>query len=73
MLAEIELVIPVASVPCERGFSEQNRVKTDARNRLSEDGVNRQMIMLNMHEKSLQGFNFDAAAEHFTSMKPCRK
>ena len=38
-LAQIALVIPVTSVPAERGFSVQNCVKTPQRNRLGEDRV----------------------------------
>ena len=33
-LAEICLVMPLTSVPCERGFSQQNRVKTRLRSRM---------------------------------------
>ena len=36
VLAEVSLVIPVTSVPAERGFSLQNRIHTASRNRLSQ-------------------------------------
>ena len=48
VLAKIALVIPVTSVPAERGFSVQNAIKTDGGNRLREDHVSRLMI-LNIH------------------------
>ena len=38
-LIQIILVIPVTSVPCERGFSASNRIKTRLRNRLYIDTV----------------------------------
>jgi hypothetical protein len=42
-LAHILLVIPLTSVPCERGFSVQNRLKSKARNRLGVDRVEKKM------------------------------
>ena len=43
MVAKIALVIPVTSVPVGRGFSVQNAIKMDSRNRLGlrEDCVSR--------------------------------
>ena len=44
-LANIDLAIPVSSVPCERGLSLQNRVKTYQRSRLSECSVDNEMLL----------------------------
>jgi len=37
VLASVALVIPVSSAPCERGFSQQNILKSKLRNRLTPD------------------------------------
>ena len=47
-LAIIALVIPVSSVPAERGFSLQNRLHSSSRNRLCERRLNN-LMLLNMH------------------------
>ena len=39
VLANVLSVIPLASVPCERGFSMQNRIKRKSRNRIGIDRV----------------------------------
>eukprot|EP00745_Piridium_sociabile_P032989 TRINITY_DN56445_c2_g1_i1.p1 TRINITY_DN56445_c2_g1~~TRINITY_DN56445_c2_g1_i1.p1 ORF type:complete len:657 (+),score=129.59 TRINITY_DN56445_c2_g1_i1:167-1972(+) len=72
LLAQIALVIPVSSVPCERGFSVQNKIKTLARNRLSEARVSR-LMTLKMESQSFKDFNMDAAKEAFVAMKKRRK
>jgi hypothetical protein len=36
-LAQIAMIIPVSSAPCERGFSHQNVLKNKVRNRLNPD------------------------------------
>ena len=52
-LAQIGSVIPVSSVPCERSFRVQNRIKTRLRLRLSaKHGDN--LMMLAMHAPRLQ-------------------
>ena len=71
-LAKIALVIPVSSVPAERGFSVQNQIKTDRRNRLSEDRVSR-LMTLKIHAKEMAEFNVGAACDRFLSMKDRRK
>ena len=40
-LASIALVLPVSTADCERGFSILKRIKTDARNRLKTDTLNK--------------------------------
>ena len=71
-LAKIALVLPVSSVPAERGFSMQNLIKTDRRNRLNEDRVTR-LMTLKIHAKGLEEFNVAAACDRFLSMKARRK
>lgn len=71
-LAKIAITIPVSSVPAERGFSLQNRIKTALRSRLTEDKVTR-LMRISSEGKGLKDFNFPRAAEHFHSMKLRRK
>ena len=71
-LAKIALVLPVSSVPAEQGFSMQNLIKTDRRNRLNEDRVTR-LMTLKIHAKGLEEFNVAAACDRFLSMKARRK
>ena len=67
-----QLVIPVSSVPYERGLSVQNHIKTQARNRLSEDHVTC-LMALHIHGKTVEQFDFDTTVTHFTRMKKQRK
>ena len=48
-LAQIFVTIPVTSVPCERGFSAQNRVHRASRNRLNPVSVESKMHTCIMH------------------------
>ncbi|KAG7270338.1 hypothetical protein CRUP_034448 [Coryphaenoides rupestris] len=59
-LAKIACTIPMSSVPAERGFSLQNRIKTAMRSRL---------LRIASSTKDLQTFNFAKAAGHFTATK----
>ena len=45
VLANYALVLPVSNVPCERGFSLQNRIKTLARSCLSDRSVDYLMLL----------------------------
>ena len=65
-LACIALVIPVSSVPCERGFSCQNRIKTARRSRLSDDNVDN-LMLLSMEGPPVVDFPYDRAREIFAS------
>jgi hypothetical protein len=67
-LAKIASTIPVSSVPAERAFSLQNRIKTSIRNRLAEEKVTRLMRISSLGP-GLKDFNFSRAAEHFHAMK----
>lgn len=69
-LASIALVIPVSSAPCERGFSQQNILKSKLRNRINPDRLNRLlMIRLNGPEN----IDFLGAARSFGSLKTRKK
>ena len=71
LLASIALVIPVSSAPCERGFSQQNILKSKLRNRLNPDRLNRLlMIRLNGPDEDM---DFNSAARAFGSMKDRQK
>ena len=56
-LAKIASTIPVSSVPAERAFSLQNRIKTSIRNRLAEEKVTRLMCISSLGP-GLKDFNF---------------
>ena len=68
-LLSIGLVIPVSSVPCERGFSTQNRIKTKLRTSLNNRSLN------TLHRISEEGpdildFDFeDALAKWYKAKK----
>ncbi|KAK7485624.1 hypothetical protein BaRGS_00023073 [Batillaria attramentaria] len=69
LLAKIALVIPVSSVPAERGFSEQNKIRTSAHNQLSEDRVSK----LRIHARDIGSFDITAASDWFHRMRARRK
>ncbi|KAJ4929686.1 hypothetical protein JOQ06_018708 [Pogonophryne albipinna] len=71
-LAKIACVLPVSSVPAERGFSLLNRVKTSLRSRLEEERVMRLMRIASCKD-TLDTFHFSSAAEDFAAMKARRK
>jgi hypothetical protein len=64
---EIGLCIPVSSVPCERGFSLQNRIKTKARASLSTESLS-MLIKLGLGP-DVASFNYAAAAVHWKREK----
>ncbi|CAL8397723.1 unnamed protein product [Boreogadus saida] len=71
-LAKVACVIPVSSVPAERGFSLQNRIKTAQRNRLGEGRVTRLMRIASSRD-TLNTFDFNSAAARFTAAKYRKK
>ncbi|KAI4800054.1 hypothetical protein KUCAC02_016591, partial [Chaenocephalus aceratus] len=71
-LAKIACVLPVSSVPAERGFSLLNRVKTSLRSCLEEERVTRLMRIASCKD-TLDTFHFSSAAEDFAAMKARRK
>lgn len=65
-LASIALVVPVSTADCERGFSTMNRIKTDPRNRLKTDTLDK-LIRLSSEGPELDQFNFERAATLWAS------
>ena len=54
-LAAVSLALPLTSVPCERGFSAQNRVHTALRNALSVQNINNKLSI--SHEANQDDFD----------------
>ena len=74
VLANIALTIPVSSVPCERGFSWQNNIKTADRSRLTDAHVDT-LMTIGMEGPRLAGSAqlIAAASEEFRGRKHRRK
>ena len=72
-LTLVSLVIPVASAPCERGFSVQNSIKTKLRNGLNPEWLNRVMMirLVGPHFKAVDFLT--ARARACSAMKTRRK
>ena len=74
-LAQIFMTIPVTSVPCERGFSAQNRVHSASRNRLNPASVEPKMHI--MYSSKQPEFNKESVCEralvHFKEIGKRRK
>ena len=71
-LALINLVIPVASAPWERGFSVQTSIKTKLRKRLNPERLNR-MMMVRLVGPHFEDVDFLTAARAFSAMKTRQK
>ena len=75
IMAEICLVIPLTSVPCERAFSLQNSVMSAKRNRMSVQTLNKKMQIVS--ESRSTGLSVEqlteAATAHFTTAVKRRK
>ena len=69
-LASIATVIPVSSVPCERGFSHQNALKTKSRNRL--ERLNK-LLMIRLVGPPRSEMDFTSAAKAFSAVKNRKK
>ncbi|XP_070546167.1 uncharacterized protein C17orf113-like [Ptychodera flava] len=63
-LANVALVLPMSSVPCERGFSTQSRIKTARRSPLTDDHVNT-LMLISIHGPPLADFDIDRAVTTF--------
>ena len=64
-LLSIIAIIPVASAPCERGFSTANRIKNKLLNRLKVTSVN----CISIEGLDISQFPFDKALNKFKNMK----
>ncbi|KAM3875379.1 uncharacterized protein C17orf113-like [Diretmus argenteus] len=71
-LAKIAVVIPVSSVPAERGFSLQTRIKTADRSRLGDVKVTRLMRIASCRE-TMDTMDFKSAATYFNDAKKRKK
>ena len=71
-LARLALIIPVSSAPCERGFPVQNALKTNFRNRLNPERLNR-LMFIKLVGPDVDHFDFPVAARMFENMKPRMK
>ena len=67
-IAAIALMIPVASVECERGISRLNYIKNDQRSSLSSANVN-VLMKLALEAKPLRLFDFENAFQHWVTKK----
>ena len=59
-LLEVAVLIPMSSVPCERGFSTQNRILTRFRTRLSTQALN-DLMRISEDGPSFKQFDFNRA------------
>lgn len=71
-LIQTAMVIPVASVSCERGFSTQNRIKTKFRNSLNNTSLTNLMIISELGP-SLEQFDFNRTIIKWKEMKMRRQ
>ncbi|KAF7219382.1 zinc finger protein 862-like [Nothobranchius furzeri] len=71
-LIKIALVIPIASVSCERGFSTQNRIKTRFRNSLNNANLTNLMLISELGPPKEQ-FDFNRAFIKWKEMKQRRQ
>ena len=71
MLISIALIIPVSSVPCERGFSVTNRIKTKLRNRLQIPTVDI-LLRISIEGPPTDQFDFSRALNQYKSSRQHR-
>ena len=64
-------IIPVTSVPCERGFSASNRIKTKLRNRLHTDTVDN-LLRISIEGQPIDKFDFSKALTMYKSTRQHR-
>jgi hypothetical protein len=68
ILFDIFICTPISNAPCERGFSIQNLVKTDIKNRLSNQSLDCNMrikLMAIANYLNMENLNFEALVEMF--------
>ena len=65
-LASIVLTLPVSTAHVERGFSTMKRIKTDSRNRLKMETLNK-LIRLSSEGPPLELFDYDVAVDVWAS------
>ena len=67
-LIEIIYSIPFSSVECERGFSKQNIIKTDHRNRLSNNTLHL-LLLVSLDDIQIEDFDFNQALAIWLKMR----
>ncbi|XP_078576404.1 zinc finger protein 862-like [Branchiostoma floridae x Branchiostoma japonicum] len=70
-LLQAVAVVPVTTVPCERGFSVQNRIKTKARARIKATTLDT-LMRINIEGPPISEFAFDRALDKWRTAKPRR-
>ena len=74
VLAHVLLTIPITSVPCQRGFSAQNRIHGALRNKMSSGTVECKMHIVHAFKVPLNEESVcDRALEKFHDMKRRKK
>ena len=71
ILANISLVVPLTSVPCERGFSVQNNIVNTKRSRMNVGNLNNKMLLVS--EKRQADLTEDAVRELCNSAKRLKR
>ncbi|VDI25474.1 nuclear pore complex protein Nup188 [Mytilus galloprovincialis] len=67
-LLELAILIPISSVPCERGFSTQNRILSRLRTSMSNMVLN-DLMMISENGPHIYNFDFDEALNEWKGMK----
>lgn len=70
-LIELALLLPVATASVERVFSAMNIIKTDLRNKISDDWLNDLMVCY-IEREIFKGLNRDKIKKRFQVMKSRR-
>jgi hypothetical protein len=67
-IIELALILPVATASVERAFSAMNIIKTDLRNRMSDEWLN-DLILCYIEKEIFKGLDHDKIKRTFQSMK----
>ncbi|CAN6330735.1 unnamed protein product [Urochloa humidicola] len=70
-LIELALLLPVATASVERAFSAMNIIKTDLRNRMSDEWLN-DLILCYIEKEIFVGLDFEKVKKRFQAMKDRR-
>ena len=70
-LLDIIYSIPLSSVECERGFSQQNLIKTDLRNKLTNDTLH-MLMLVGLEGPDHRNFDYDKAVRMWFQSKSRR-
>ena len=71
VLAELALILPIHTADCERGFSNQNLMKSKSRNRIGDAALNH-LILLSIEGKPLEEFDFIDSLSVWKAQKDTR-